>query len=299
MINYPNVDQLSAKGRLDPDSHRLGLSGHARHRAKFDEILPALYSLRMAVSGRARAYLRSVALVIIAVAAAAVTVWASSRAGDARLASSTRGWWLLVAVVAAGTATGLPLVDRFRLAIEAQQSRISTRVAFNDTLDPIIRQLGRIAEANKRDRDGLQKQIIPMILNSAAELLDPDRARVCWFEYRPAPTPRLVPGVHKGRSGAPRTVFEEGTPEGDGALRLLKKDRYLVCSDVDKDPPPGWSKLEHAEYKCFIAVPAMAGGVAYGMLTVDALEPRVLTTDDVPMLRSLASLLACALAIRP
>jgi GAF domain-containing protein len=175
---------------------------------------------------------------------------------------------------------------------------VDMRVAMNDALDPIVRQLGRIAVADGRhEREELREQTIPMVLYSAALLIGPDRVRACWFRLDGGASPRaLRPVLHEGRAGPPRTTFLEGTPRGNIVFELLAANTHLFCEDVRTSPPPGWDPAHPHEYQTFLAVPVVAGSEAYGMLTVDSLLSGDLSEGDVPLLRLLAGLLADALA---
>jgi hypothetical protein len=70
------------------------------------------------------------------------------------------------------------------------------RVTINDALDPIVRQLGRIATASTRqDRGNLREATVPMILDSAAHLIKGERVRACWFRSADVPFVRLLAGL--------------------------------------------------------------------------------------------------------
>jgi hypothetical protein len=146
------------------------------------------------------------------------------------------------------------------------EARADTRAAVNDALDPILRQLGDIsAERSKAARERLIAQAIPFVLNAASNLIGSERSRACWFELTDESPPRLVPRLAAGRSGSPTTTFEAGTTAGDAAINM---------------------------------VTVAAGDTAFGMLTLDALEPGDLSNDDLHMLGLMASALAAALAQR-
>jgi hypothetical protein len=56
----------------------------------------------------------------------------------------------------------------------------------NDALDPIVRQLGRVATAaSKHEREALQEAAIPMVLDSAAHLAGSGRVRASLFRFAP------------------------------------------------------------------------------------------------------------------
>jgi GAF domain-containing protein len=239
----------------------------------------------------------------VSLAAVALATWSGMEAGAA---SSAMTWWTLAAVAASVTAAGVPAYEQIRKErLRAQAHRaaidaaIAMRVTMNDALDPIVRQLGRIATASRHDREALQEAIIPMILDSAAHLIDAERVRANWFRFVGGKPPVLVPEQYAGRADEPTTTFREGTVEGDAAFAMIRHNQHLTCVDVDTEPPPGWRGSAHHGYRAFIAVPVVAGNTAFGMLTVDTVEPAGVTEAEVPLVRLLAGLLAGALAPGP
>jgi GAF domain-containing protein len=237
----------------------------------------------------------------ISLVAVAVATWSGAQAGRA---PSARPWWALAAVVASVAAAGLPAYEQIRkerLRAYAEQAAIDAavamRVTMNDALDPIVRQLGRIATAgSKREREALQEATVPMILDSAAHLIDATRVRACWYRLEEGKPSTLVPDQYAGRAGQPTTTFTEGSREGDSAFALIRHNQHLVCLDVDTEPPPGWQAWSHQGFKAFIVVPVVAGENGFGLLTVDTIDVAGVTDAEVPLLRLLAGLLAGALA---
>jgi GAF domain-containing protein len=223
---------------------------------------------------------------------------------EAALDGSFKTLWIATGVVMSVVGAAVPGYEQIRKERqrdEAEQAAIEAavemRVTINDALDPIVRQLGRIATATKREERGnLREATVPMILDSAAQLVKAERVRACWFRVGEGRPRRLEPVQYAGRADEPVTVFEEGTPEGDSVFAMIRENRHAQSDDVDTDPPEGWrGSLEHG-YRSFAAVPVVAGHTAYGMLTVDAMNPTGITAADVPFVRLLAGLLADALA---
>jgi GAF domain-containing protein len=237
----------------------------------------------------------------LSLAAVALATWFGMEAGSA---PSARQWWAFGAVLASVIAAGLPAYEQIRkerLRSEAERAAIAAavamRVTMNDALDPIVRQLGRIATAgSRRDREALQQATVPMILDSAAHLIEAPRVRASWFRLAEGRPSTLVPDQYAGRADEPRTTFTQGTVEGDYAFTMIRHNEHLVCADVDTEPPPGWPTPAHHTYKSFIAVPVVAGHRAFGMLTVDTVEIAGVSEAEVPLVRLLAGLLADALA---
>jgi transcriptional regulator with GAF, ATPase, and Fis domain len=168
----------------------------------------------------------------------------------------------------------------------------------NDALDPILRLLGNLAlEPDEVLRNQMRAQAIPLVLKTAAEFIGPERSRACWFRLEPGPPHVLIPTDFAGRAGSPTTTFEEGTESGDAAIGMVLSDEDRLCEDILTEPPPGWDATKERDYRTFISVSVIAGDTAYGMLTLDALEPGALSVEDKGLLRLMAGVLAIALSV--
>ena len=246
------------------------------------------------ISRDARSYVTTAVTAAALVLAALASILVGTSHDGARVA------WIVANLFAVVLAVLTQAYEQRRRERERQATEIvaiDMRVAMNDALDPIVRQLGRIAVADgRREREELREQTIPMVLYSAALLIGPDRVRACWFRLDDGSPRALRPVLHEGRAGPPRTTFFERTPRGNIAFELLATNTHLFCEDVRTSPPPGWDPAHPHEYQTFLAVPVVAGDEAYGMLTVDSLLSGDLSEGDVPLLRLLAGLLADALA---
>src|SRR5499427_2575913 len=250
----------------------------------------------MRIPPGARVYLTTA----ISLAAVALATWFASQAGSA---PADRGWWALGAVLASVTAAGVPAYEQIRkerLRARAQRAAVDTAVAMqvtmNDALDPLVRQLGRVATAGRHERAALAEAAIPMVLDSAAHLAGTGRVRACLFRFAPG-TPRvLVPSEYSGRVDDPLEPITEGTTEGDLVFGMIRHNQHLFYPDLDASPPPGWRVVAPQTYKSFAAVPVAAGQNAFGMLMVDALDSDGIRRADVPLIRLLGGLLAVALA---
>lgn len=223
----------------------------------------------------------------------------------AKDATGKKASWLIAAQVAATALAFLvpqvrQIQARRREATASDRelaARTETRAAMNDALDPILRQLGRISSQRlKPARKELIAATVPFVLHAASNLIGPDRSRACWVELTDDNPTRLVPVQHAGRSGSPRTTFTEGTPAGDAAIGMVLNGENRLCEDIDTNPPPGWDNSKTRDYKTFISVSVAAGDTAYGMLSLDALEPGDLNDDDLHLLSLMAAALAAALA---
>ncbi len=165
----------------------------------------------------------------------------------------------------------------------------------NEALDPIVRSL-----ASGMSTPGLQERVRWMVVKTAAEIIGPDQGtRSCYFDLEAGPPKKLVPTMyHAGRVGNTRSTFIEGTPGGDDAIAMVESNGHRLCTDTGIDPPPGWNNKTR-DYRTFISVAVVAGNTAYGMLTVDALNPGDLEERDVDVLAVMAGLVGIAMAMKP
>ncbi len=103
----------------------------------------------------------------ISLAAVALATLCGMQAGRA---AAGRPWWALGAVAASVAAAGVPAYEQIRkeqMRARAQQAAVDAavamRVTMNDALDPIVRQIGRVAAAaDPREREALAAAAIPM-----------------------------------------------------------------------------------------------------------------------------------------
>jgi GAF domain len=251
----------------------------------------------MRIPPGARVYLTTA----ISLAGVALATWCAAQASSA---VAGRPWWTLGAVAASVTAAGVPAYEQIRkerLRAQAQQAAVDAavamRVTMNDALDPIVRQLGRVATApGRHEREALQEAATAMVVDSAAQLAGSGRVRACLFRFAPG-TPRvLIPAQYSGRVDDPLEPITEGTVEGDLVFGMIRHNQHLFCADLDASPPAGWRVTAPQTYQSFAAVPVAAGQNAFGMLMVDALEKGGIRQTDVPLVRLLAGMLATALA---
>jgi len=250
----------------------------------------------MRIPPGARVYLTTA----ISLAAVALATWFGMQAGSA---TADRGWWALGAVLASVTAAGVPAYEQIRkerlraLAHRAAvDAAVAMQVTMNDALDPIVRQLGRIATAGRHERAALAEAAVPMALDSAAHLAGTGRVRACLYRFAPGTPTVLVPAQYAGRVDDPLEPITEGTTEGDLVLGMIRHNQHLFCPDMGTSAPPGWRITAPQTYKSFAAVPVAAGQNAFGMLMVDSLDSGGIRRQDVPLIRLLGGMLAVALA---
>jgi transcriptional regulator with GAF, ATPase, and Fis domain len=237
----------------------------------------------------------------ISLAAVGLATWLGKEAGSAVV---YRGWWTLGAVAASVTAAGVPAYEQIRkerMRARAEQAAVDAavamRVTLNDALDPIVRQLGRVATASSRqERQALQEAATAMVVDSAARLCGMGRVRACLFRLT-QDRRTLVPAQYSGRVDDPLEPITQGTAEGDLAFGMMLRNQHLFSDDLEASPLAGWRVTAPQNYRAFAAVPVAAGQNGFGMLMVDALEKGGIRQADVPLVRLLAGLLADALGV--
>jgi hypothetical protein len=252
----------------------------------------------MRIAPGARVYLTTA----ISLVAVGLATWLGKEAGSAVV---YRGWWTLGAVAASVTAAGVPAYEQVRkerMRASAEQAAVDAavamRVTLNDALDPIVRQLGRVATASSRhERQALQEAATAMVVDSAARLCGTGRVRACLFRLTPDKR-ALVPAQYSGRVDDPLEPITEGTAEGDLAFGMILRNQHLFSADLEASPLPGWHVTAPQNYRSFAAVPVAAGQNGFGMLMVDALEKGGIRQADVPLVRLMAGLLADALGVK-
>jgi hypothetical protein len=251
----------------------------------------------MRIPPGARVYLTTV----ISLAGIALATLSGMQAAAA--APGDRPWWTLGAVAASVIAAGVPAYEQIRkeqMRAKAERAAVDAavamRVTMNDALDPIVRQLGRVAAAGRRDQEALAQAVIPMVLDSAAHLTGTGRVRACLFRFAPGTPMVLAPTAYSGRVDDPLDPIAEGTPEGDLVFGMIRHNQHLFSPDLAANPLPGWRITLPQTYQSFAAAPVAAGQNAFGMLMVDALEKGGVGRADVPLIRLLGRLLAVALA---
>jgi hypothetical protein len=214
--------------------------------------------------------------------------------------------WLVASIVFAVVAAVAPGLDTQlrrrreqaveRLIAEARQGAV---VALNDGLDPLVETLGELAAANSADRPAVLRKLITQALNSAAQIIGPERTRVSFFHVlaRRRPQRIVCDNNSAGRAGRVQTVFERGRPDGDFVFGLLEKDQPYFCEDVRTQPPPGWDASRGRDYRTFISVPARVGGRSMGMVTADAPEVGDLNEQHESLLRVFGTVIAASMML--
>jgi transcriptional regulator with GAF, ATPase, and Fis domain len=202
--------------------------------------------------------------------------------------------WAWVAVgTALVVAAGLLQVwlDTLRKRGEVREEEEATRfrVAIKDALQPLAILMAETADGSKKEREAALGQAAQQVVGALALLLkEVDRRRAVVYALDPAH--RLMRSIaHAGRGAGPRD-FVAGTPRGDTALQMLADGEPVLVADLAQWPK-AWAAAG-GEYSTFVAVPIVAGQVAFGMVTVDAPNAGDLTDTDMQLVVLFANLLA-------
>lgn len=209
--------------------------------------------------------------------------------------------WIAFAIVAGG----IPLVDaairqqrRKSAADQVRSAREEQVVAINDALDPLVEKLGELVLTAPRTRPAIAQKLLIQALNSASQVIGPERTRVNYFQADAAAEPyRLICKESAGRHTKPTTVFTQGRPDGDWVIGLLSRDEPYLCESVKEDPPPGWDSSRSRTYETFISVPASVGSESVGMITADAPRKGDLKEQDIPLIRVIGTIIAASIKI--
>jgi GAF domain-containing protein len=220
--------------------------------------------------------------------------------------------WLIASIGAGAVTAGLPTITAWRASgrektAQEREKTIEQRVKdaiaatylqVSASLVPIV---GSLGEGIAHRRPGLVDQTLASVVGAVGDVIRPRQGlRACYLSAEQGPPRKLVLGEYqKGRVVAnPQTEIVENTPLGKHVFEKFEKNESEFNPNVDEHPPTGLTKEEIAAlgYKTFISVPVVAGGLGYGLLTVDGLHPGDLDPGDLDVMRVMADLVAIAMA---
>jgi len=238
------------------------------------------------------ARLRTTRLLEVAAALAGYTVGAVRDGAPV----SARGW-ALATVGAVAVAVPLWLKARREAGAEALavQARTALRLVIVDTFTPIADLVGRVHQAEDAgDRAELRGQLQQMVVDAASVLCDGDRARAVFFELGGG---EMRPAAWAGRSDSPGAVFTRRGDDrrGQEAHLLVEHHDYLWVEDLGAERLPPGVYPRPGGYRSFVSVAVFSGEREYGLLTVDAPEPRAFSETDLEVMRALAQLLGAGI----
>jgi GAF domain-containing protein len=220
---------------------------------------------------------------------------------------ATPARWALVA--AGGLAVAIPLWIKSRRELRQEAETLSAealaiesdtklRLVVGDVVTPIAEVVGRVHQA-VAERESLRGQLKQLIVEAAANLCDGERVRATFFELRGG---AMRATAWFGRADPPTTVFtdEPDDRRGQEALLLVRFHDYLLVDDVRAEAlPRGAEARPGASYRSFISVAVFCGEQSFGMLSVDAPEPRAFDETDLNVMRAMAQMLGAGLVDRP
>lgn len=204
----------------------------------------------------------------VATAGLAFVVWAL----EERKATALSG--------AARSLEDLLQAERIRIATVTNGAFLSTLAALQDLagLDP---------DERRTTISGFRQKVV----ERACDLVKDDQPRAAYFRVDDltAPLRTMSPRgaiAQRSRTDEFTTEFDEASGTEPGVWRLVDDaDRALLREEVE---------LPGKAYRSYISAPVRAGGIPFGMLTLNVLEPGGLSEEDRDFVLVLARLLAVA-----
>ncbi len=186
-----------------------------------------------------------------------------------------------------------------RRRAEEIQARAEAKliVTLGAALSPALHYLGKIAAArNKSEKRQLAGLLVQAVVDAASGICGPDQTRSIFFRQDGKV---MECEAYAGRAEPSTTVFTDAAtdPAGQSAFEIVRRQEAALYEDIHDSAPPGLTRSR--SYRTFIAAAVLAGDESYGMLTVDAPEPGVLTDEDLEVMKVLANLLGAGLALSP
>lgn len=211
------------------------------------------------------------------------------------------GWywtWNVVALVSLTASAILSGLKNSRSEKTARMARREFQVTVNDTLGPLVRELGRLAAMPEQERQRSTRSVIMLALSVTTGVTEASRVRATLYKIGERNGAQaLVPDLSVGRGDNAQSVFVRGTREGDDVWKVIDTDTPAFCPDVVREPPTGWDASRKRDYRTFISVGVRRGDEPVGMLTINAPTPGDLTQEDVGTMQVIAALLGTALAV--
>ena len=214
---------------------------------------------------------------------------------------ATFGEWILL--LSAGLLIGVPVVlTSYREHLREQEAKSAAELAveyqarlgltLGDAITPLADLLGRACLAAGDERARLLGQLRQRVVDAAAELCGPGRARAIYFALGRR---TLVPEAWAGRAEHPSVAFVKTDPTGLAAHQLVEGHRRVLVTDVRNYPQDATVPLIDRG-GTFLAVAVHTADREFGMLTVDAPEVGTLGQGDLDVAGALAQVLAAGLA---
>ena len=209
-------------------------------------------------------------------------------------------WVFLVATLGSGV---LALCQK--ASFDKQQAKYQTLL--DDQLEPLIRLLITICEANAKGRREELSNFIKTATNVAAGIVPSKGTRASVFEvvHPASPKNHAVPymrnkkGSETGRGDLPQSVFYKDRGEGAKVWDNMLGAGYTFCADTrsKKNIPQGWDPNRKRRYRSFISVSIESSNRLYGMLTINTPEVNKLKEEDINSMQVVAGLIAAAFTL--
>ena len=237
-------------------------------------------------------------LTLVALLAAAVAPVLGTQAGAA--SGTARVVLLSLTGLAAATGVGIATLQRLEAQGRQQEAESAAEEARDEfallvggALSPTSHYLARLSAATgEGERQTLLGQLIQATLVAAVSTGVPGSRSALYLADEPGRS--LVRAGWSGRSGEPRTAFEEGSGEGDSVLALVRRGNAVLVPDVAEHPTLAPSVP--GAYGSVVAVAVTAGPRRFGLLTADAPGRGALSGVELEFVRVLANLLGAGLA---
>ena len=173
--------------------------------------------------------------------------------------------------------------------LQAERIRIATVTngAFLSTLAALQDLAGLDADERRTTISGFRQKVV----ERACDLVTDDQPRAAYFRVDDLTAPLRVMSprgaiAQRSRTDEFTTEFDEASGTEPGVWHLVDEgDRALLREEVD---------LPGKAYRSYISAPVRAGGIPFGMLTLNVLEPGGLSEEDRDFVLVLARLLAVA-----
>jgi hypothetical protein len=175
----------------------------------------------------------------------------------------------------------------------AVEYRLRLGLALGEAVIPIGDLLGRIVYADPEERDRLRGQLCQRVVDASAALATAGGTRAVFFALE-GRTLRVA--AWAGRPEPPVGALVRGAAGGAAAFGLMEgRDRVLVPDIADAE---AIDLGLGGNYATYLGVAVYAGTKSFGILSVDAPAPEVLTESDLDVAAALAQMLGPGLAVR-
>ena len=209
--------------------------------------------------------------------------------------------WLYVALAALSLAAALTFaivakVRESRRGLTIAEAREKQLIQLRDQLMPMASTTADMARHPLADREPYLEGVAKVAASALAAVVgthvDRPRAVVYLLDADTPPSMRSI--AHSGRGERPGP-FLAGTMRGDAALNFLDGRRRAFYEDLgSKDEKPAGYDGTMSDYNTFVSVPIWTENGVYGMVTLDAPEPKSLDAGDVALTELVAEFMSAA-----